>query len=271
QKKNKSVFRYHRLALMFLPQKERDLGFLEKFAELVEAYDILNDCKYSIPALLMLPLVLMNTATWDTQSCPFNFSIEKEDNLTTEFDGKKKRDPPIVRDLYLSLEELFYGCTKKIRISRRMLNEDGVTTCYRNRILVVDIQPGWKEGTRITFPEEGDQGPNNIPADIVFIVKEKLHPRFRREQNDLVYTTHIDLGKSLTGFSVEIETLDSRLLNIPINDIVHPNYAKIVTGEGMPLSKDPAQKGNLIIRFEILFPHRILAEKKQLIKQALLL
>ncbi|XP_028656996.1 dnaJ homolog subfamily B member 13-like [Erpetoichthys calabaricus] len=228
---------------MFLPQKERDLGFLEKFAELVEAYDILNDY----------------------------FSIEKEDNLTTEFDGKKKRDPPIVRDLYLSLEELFYGCTKKIRISRRMLNEDGVTTCYRNRILVVDIQPGWKEGTRITFPEEGDQGPNNIPADIVFIVKEKLHPRFRREQNDLVYTTHIDLGKSLTGFSVEIETLDSRLLNIPINDIVHPNYAKIVTGEGMPLSKDPAQKGNLIIRFEILFPHRILAEKKQLIKQALLL
>ncbi|XP_039600184.1 dnaJ homolog subfamily B member 13-like isoform X2 [Polypterus senegalus] len=234
---------YHRLALMFLPQKEQDLGVLEKFAELVEAYDILNDY----------------------------FSIEKEDNLTTEFDGKKKRDPPIVRDLYLSLEELFYGCTKKIRISRRVLNEDGVTTCYRNRILVVDIQPGWKEGTRITFPEEGDQGPNNIPADIVFIVKEKPHPRFRRAQNDLVYKTHIDLGKGLTGFSVEIETLDSRLLNIPINDIVHPNYAKIVTGEGMPLSKDPAQKGNLIIRFEILFPHRILAEKKQLIKQALLL
>ncbi|XP_009578131.1 PREDICTED: dnaJ homolog subfamily B member 13-like, partial [Fulmarus glacialis] len=33
--------------------------------------------------------------------------------------GAMKQDPPIVRDLYLSLEGLFYGCTKKIKISRR--------------------------------------------------------------------------------------------------------------------------------------------------------
>lgn len=31
-----------------------------------------------------------------------------------------KQDPPVVRDLYLSLEDLFYGCTKKIKISRRV-------------------------------------------------------------------------------------------------------------------------------------------------------
>lgn len=30
-----------------------------------------------------------------------------------------KQDPPVVRDLYLSLEDLFHGCTKKIKISRR--------------------------------------------------------------------------------------------------------------------------------------------------------
>lgn len=34
--------------------------------------------------------------------------------------GAMKQDPPIVRDLYLSLEDLFYGCTKKIKISRRV-------------------------------------------------------------------------------------------------------------------------------------------------------
>lgn len=37
--------------------------------------------------------------------------------------GVKKQDPPIERDLYLSLEDLFFGCTKKIKISRR------VSTC----------------------------------------------------------------------------------------------------------------------------------------------
>lgn len=34
--------------------------------------------------------------------------------------GVKKQDPPIERDLYLSLEDLFFGCTKKIKISRRV-------------------------------------------------------------------------------------------------------------------------------------------------------
>jgi len=31
-----------------------------------------------------------------------------------------KQDPPVVRDLCLSLEDLFYGCTKKMKISRRV-------------------------------------------------------------------------------------------------------------------------------------------------------
>lgn len=34
--------------------------------------------------------------------------------------GVQKQDPPIERDLYLSLEDLFFGCTKKIKISRRV-------------------------------------------------------------------------------------------------------------------------------------------------------
>lgn len=34
--------------------------------------------------------------------------------------GVKKQDPPIERELHLALEDLFYGCTKKIKISRRV-------------------------------------------------------------------------------------------------------------------------------------------------------
>lgn len=34
--------------------------------------------------------------------------------------GRKKQDPTIERDLYLTLEEVFKGCTKKMKISRRV-------------------------------------------------------------------------------------------------------------------------------------------------------
>lgn len=41
--------------------------------------------------------------------------------------GRRKQDPPIERELYLTLEEVFKGCVKKMKISRRVRN--GVVLC----------------------------------------------------------------------------------------------------------------------------------------------
>ena len=37
--------------------------------------------------------------------------------------GRRKQDPPIERELYLTLEEVFKGCVKKMKISRRVRND----------------------------------------------------------------------------------------------------------------------------------------------------
>uniref|UniRef100_A0A8C5MBE9 J domain-containing protein n=1 Tax=Leptobrachium leishanense TaxID=445787 RepID=A0A8C5MBE9_9ANUR len=184
--------------------------------------------------------------------------------------SKKARPPPVERDLYLSLEDLYFGCTENIKISRRVMNEDGHTSCIRDKILSIDVHSGWSLGTRITFPSERDQGPNIIPADIIFIVKEKPHPRFKRQGNNLIYTASIELGKALIGCTVEIETLDERILNIPINDIVHPKYSKVVPGEGLKLSQDYNQRGDLLVQFDIQFPEHLSLQKKLLLLKALL-
>lgn len=34
--------------------------------------------------------------------------------------GRKKQDPPIMKDLLLSLEDCYHGAVKKIKISRRV-------------------------------------------------------------------------------------------------------------------------------------------------------
>ena len=44
------------------------------------------------------------------------------------------------------------------------MNEDGHTSSIREKILTITVKKGWKPGTKITFPEEGDQGPNNVPG-----------------------------------------------------------------------------------------------------------
>lgn len=106
---------------------------------------------------------------------------------------QKKKDPPVIHELRLSLEEVYSGCTKKMKISRKRLNPDGCTMHNEDKILTVDIKRGWKEGTKITFPKEGDETPTNIPADIVFVVKDKTHPHFRRDGSDIVYPAKITL------------------------------------------------------------------------------
>lgn len=105
---------------------------------------------------------------------------------------EKVQDPAIEHDLYVSLEDIMRGCTKKMKISRRVLQADG-TSRKEDKVLTINVKPGWKAGTKITFQKEGDQGLNKIPADIVFIIRDKPHPLFKREGNDIRYTTSISL------------------------------------------------------------------------------
>ena len=106
---------------------------------------------------------------------------------------QKRQDPPVTRDLQVSLEDIYRGTTKKLKITRNILNQDGRTTRAEEKVLNVDIKPGWKAGTKITFPKEGDQTPNNIPADIVFVIKDKPHAVFKRDGSDIRYKVKIGL------------------------------------------------------------------------------
>lgn len=136
-------------------------------------------------------------------------------------------------------------------------------------ILSIEIKPGWKKGTKITFPEKGNEQPNVIPADLVFIIDEKPHSVFTREGNDLVVTRKISLAEALTGYTVHLTTLDGRSLSIPINSVIHPTYEEVVPREGMPIPKEPSKRGHLRIKFDIKFPARLSSEQKAGIKKLL--
>jgi DnaJ-class molecular chaperone len=122
------------------------------------------------------------------RSHSFNFHGSPQSRM-----GKDKhQDPPVEHDLYVSLDEVARGCTKKMKISRRVLQPDG-TARKEDKVLTINVKPGWKSGTKITFQKEGDQGTHKIPADIVFIIRDKPHPNFKREGSDLRYTAKISL------------------------------------------------------------------------------
>jgi len=136
-------------------------------------------------------------------------------------------------------------------------------------ILTINVKAGWKKGTKITFIEKGNQQPNVTPADIVFIIDEKVHGVYSRDGNDLVVTQKISLVEALTGYIVNLVTLDGRNLTVPISRIIHPQYEEVVEREGLPLSRDPTKKGNLRIKFNIRFPSKLTFDQKVGMKKLL--
>ncbi|KAJ7947021.1 DnaJ subfamily B member like [Quillaja saponaria] len=179
-----------------------------------------------------------------------------------------RKASPIENTLPCSLEELYKGTTKKMKISREIADASGKTLPVEE-ILTIEVKPGWKKGTKITFPEKGNEQQNVIPADLVFIIDEKPHSTFTRDGNDLVVTQKISLAEALTGYTVHLTTLDGRSLTIPINSVIHPNYEEVVPREGMPIPKEPSRRGNLRIKFNVKFPTRLTSEQKAGIKKLL--
>eukprot|EP01018_Ginkgo_biloba_P015762 Gb_28289 [translate_table: standard] len=182
--------------------------------------------------------------------------------------AEPRKAKPVENKLPCTLEELYKGATKKMKISRIIADISGKTLPVEE-ILTIKIKPGWKKGTKITFPEKGNEQPNVVPADLIFVIDEKPHELYKRDGNDLVVTQKISLAEALTGYTVNLMTLDGRNLNIPIIDVIKPGYEKVVPKEGMPITKEPGKRGNLRIKFDIKFPTRLTAEQKSVIKKLL--
>merc|ERR1711956_177959 len=142
---------------------------------------------------------------------------------------EKPQDPPIEHDLYVSLEDISRGVTKRMKITRRVVANDG-TVRKEDKVLAINVKPGWKSGTKITFQREGDQAPNKIPADIVFIIRDKPHPHFKREGPDLRHTCKITLREALCGVMVDIPTLTGEKIPINLaNEVIKPTTVKKIT------------------------------------------
>lgn len=182
---------------------------------------------------------------------------------------RKHQDPAVVKDLQVSLEEVLNGTTKKLKITRKVLNPDGRSTRVEDKILQIDVKPGWKSGTKITFPKEGDQTPHNIPADIVFVIKDKPHPTFTRDGQDLHYKAKISLRDALCGTTINIPTLGGRKIPLNLTDVIKPGSQRRIQGEGLPFAKQPTRKGDLVIEFDIRFPEKIPPGARDILKDCI--
>jgi DnaJ family protein B protein 13 len=134
--------------------------------------------------------------------------------------GVIHKNPDIVKYLNLTLEEVYQGCIKVFKFTRKeFVDEWKTATEDREVSIAIPIQAGCMTGTRIVYAEYGDQTVTRSPADIVFVTFEEPHPIYTRENVHLHMRHEISLKQALTGFKMTVETLDGRKLEFNVTDI----------------------------------------------------
>ncbi|KAJ8661292.1 chaperone DnaJ [Lichtheimia ornata] len=124
------------------------------------------------------------------------------------------------------------------------------------KIIEVHIDKGMKDGQRITFAGESDQGPGiEQPGDIIIVLAQQPDPNFVRKGDDLVHEATIDLLTALAGGQFAIPHLDDRVLLVPIapGECIRPDMVKTIPHQGMPTYRHH-DFGNLYVKFKIEFP-----------------
>lgn len=142
----------------------------------------------------------------------------------------------------------------------------GKKVCDETKILEVQVDKGMKDSQKITFHNEGDQQPGIESGDVIIVLQQVEHPRFKRKGNDLYLKLTIGLTEALCGFKIPIQHLDNRelLVTSTPGKVIEPDSTRVLLNEGMPHYRSPFDKGHLFVTFDIIFPQNNYLEMEKL-------
>ena len=170
----------------------------------------------------------------------------------------------IIINLTLNYNEAYNGCNKPIIVERKIIVNNVIG--HEKETIYVQIPKGIDNNEIITLVNKGNSYVNNgvSHSNVKIIILLKPHELFERNGLDILYIKSISLKDALIGFSFMLNHINNKSYNISCSEIVHFNYEKIINNMGF--MRD-SFVGNLIIKFNILFPTSLsLDTKKQLAK-----
>ena len=202
-----------------------------------------------------------------------------------------------LRQMGPMLQQIQHACTDCDGTGEIINPKDKCKVCNGKKLvserkfLEVHVDKGMKGGQTITFAGESDQAPDVIPGDVVIVIDEKPHERFKRQDNNLSVDVEVDLLTALGGGQFAIQHLDDRALivNLVPGEIVkHGEFpffgsapfntllmggcvigaVKVILGQGMP-SHRHHDLGDLFVNLHVKFPDHIDPSVISLLENAL--
>ncbi|KAK8710117.1 hypothetical protein V6N13_145456 [Hibiscus sabdariffa] len=76
----------------------------------------------------------------------------------------------------------------------------GEKVVQEKKVFEVIVEKGMHNGQKITFPGEADEAPDTVNGDIVLVLQQKDHPKFKRKGEDLFVEHKLSPTEALCGF-----------------------------------------------------------------------
>jgi DnaJ-class molecular chaperone len=273
---------YRKLSIKYHPDKNPGEAGKKKFAEIRDAYEILNDPDKKI---------LYDTGGMEAVKKHDKGEVQKGDDLSSSLD--------------LSLDDLYNGAMRQANYDRRVVcrgcaerpdkpNCQGCSKCP-NEVKTVNVQmgpfmtqqqqevpskekckqqqtsidahveKGMRDGESLTFPRMAEQRPGMLPGAVVLSLKVRKHAKFTRKGDDLHMTMKISIREALLGWSQKIRHMDNHIVELSTESVTRPFQVFKVKAEGMPQKEDPATFGDLYVKVEVMFPTKTTDEQQKLI------
>merc|ERR1740138_98771 len=242
---------YRKLAVKHHPDKGGDP---EKFKEITRAYEVLSDSEKRSKYDRYGEEGLEDGGGAGDPSDIFDAFFGGGGRRGGGGQKRRQKTKDVEQALKVTLEQLYNGCSKKMAITRQVIDKKrGVQECrecdgrgvrvevirmgpmiqqmqsacgscngngksfqtkQEREVLEVHIQKGSPDQHKVTFREMADEHPDADAGDVVFVVKQQEHALFKRKGADLFLEKKISLVEALCGFEIELNHLDDRKLLI---------------------------------------------------------
>jgi DnaJ-class molecular chaperone len=202
----------------------------------------------------------------DPTTVPAASSSTTTTTTTTIQKSKGDTDGDTTDNLYytmnVKLEQLYKGRKKQVTLTRESYRKDTDTNQYETfkekKQLVIQIPPGSKNGEQIILPGESDRKRGCNPGDVIITIQEEEDELFEREDDNLFIVMDISFSEAfrLNRTFKHIDGKYYKIVSQPGDVLFKNNSMRKIKNLGMPM-KNTNARGNLYIRFNIIFPDKI--------------
>jgi curved DNA-binding protein len=136
----------------------------------------------------------------------------------------------------------------------------------KHKMINIAIPAGIEHGQQIRYEGMGDDVLRDLrPGDLIVNINVRPHSRFRREHSDIILEKFVTVWDAIIGSSLDIETLDGKVLTINVPQGTKHGTILSCRGEGLPIMRS-RNRGNLLIMIKVDMPKNLSESQLEKIK-----